>query len=792
VTIDQGDTFLKSSSGQGCTPRLNRLLTPTPTSMIASQRALLALALAIPGISYAQGASPAQAPGATTPGATTPQGGPPPIQDTGDFYILNFDETNEGLTLEKFVKICQVATGTNFTYVQETAAALSKTPLRMYGSKRIPKSEFYSFFQIMMIMNDFVCSRVGPEHLAVVLIQNIQGNNRTQARQNAVYVTPDELDKYADQPAVLITTVIDLPNTDVRNLSNSMRPLFPDQNTQQLIPVGTTNSVVIMGFGSQVASTVKMLRFIDEASRDTQLVVPEFEVVPLEFAAAEELADTITELLESSRRAAQARTQQQAAQGVTGQLQQGQTESKIMVDARTNSLLVMAMPEDMPRIKDLIAKLDTEVIQGERTYHIYNLNNVDAEELAETLDEFIRDASRVTPGAARGAQGQAQAAGATASRSGEVVVVADKTTNSLLIAASRSKYQEVLELIQRLDERQDQVLIETALVELTGQDSLNLAVELGLAEIAGDGGGQFGVSNFGLATYDDTDGDGIPDVKVPNITTGLTAGILQGDDFSLPVLISALQERRDTNVLNVPSVLVNNNGSAQVESKDAQPTTQITATGGVSGQTQENFREYVEAGITLDISPTISASRYLRLNINLEVSTFVGAVNGAIPPPKLTRKLNTVVNVPDGDTMVIGGIITDNKGRTRRSLPWIGDIPVLGYLFSDTEDSQSKTTLYFFVTPHIMRDRDFADLAKYSFERKMSAADAIGADRIRLVDPSFGQKEEGVDLRGFEVPLYRGPSRGEVKGESVGLDAVKVEEMLDSKSQDAKPEEKKP
>jgi type II secretory pathway component GspD/PulD (secretin) len=227
--------------------------------------------------------------------------------------------------------------------------------------------------------------------------------------------------------------------------------------------------------------------------------------------------------------------------------------------------------------------------------------------------------------------------------------------------------------------------------------------------------------------------------------------------------------------------LVNNNGSAQVESKDAQPTTQITATGGVSGQTQENFREYVEAGITLDISPTISASRYLRLNINLEVSTFVGAVNGAIPPPKLTRKLNTVVNVPDGDTMVIGGIITDNKGRTRRSLPWIGDIPVLGYLFSDTEDSQSKTTLYFFVTPHIMRDRDFADLAKYSFERKMGAADAIGADRIRLVDPSFGQKEEGVDLRGFEVPLYRGPSRGEVKGESVGAPKAAVSRTCLSK-----------
>ena len=658
--------------------------------MIANQSALLALAMILPCSAYAQGAAPAAPQGAAATGQ-----GIPAIQDTGEFYVLNFDETNEGLTLEKFVKICQVATGTNFTYVQETAAALQKTPLRMYGPKRIPKSDFYSFFQIMMILNDFTCTRVGPEHLAVVQIQNIQGNNRAQARQNAIYVTADQLDRYADQPAVLITTVIDLPNTDVRNLSQSMQRLFPDQNTQQLIPVGTTNSVVIMGFGSQVASTVKMLRFIDEASRSTQTVVPEFEVIALEFASAEELSDTITELLESSRRAAQTRTQQQAAQGVTSQLQQGQAEAKIMVDARTNSLLVMAMPEDMPRIKDLIARLDTEVIQGERTYHIYNLNNVDAEALAETLDDFIRDAGRVATGARAGAaQGQAPAA---TSRTGEVVVVADKTTNSLLIAASRSKYQEVLELIQRLDERQDQVLIETALVELTGQDSLNLAIELGLAEIASDGDGQFGVSNFGLATYDDTDGDGIPDVKVPNITTGLTAGILKGDDFSLPILISALQERRDTNVLNVPSVLVNNNSSAKVESKDAQPTTQITATGGVSGQTQENFREYVEAGITLQISPTISASRYLRLNIELEVSTFVGAVNGAIPPPKLTRYLQTVVNVPDGDTMVIGGIITDNKGHTRRSLPWLGDVPILGYLFSDNQDSSSKTTLYFFV-----------------------------------------------------------------------------------------------
>jgi general secretion pathway protein D len=464
-----------------------------------------------------------------------------------------------------------------------------------------------------------------------------------------------------------------------------------------------------------------------------------------------------------------------------------------MVDARTNSLLVMAMREDMDRIKELVARLDVDIVQGERTYHIYNLENVDSEELAETLDNFISDAARVTPGGAGRAAGQAQPAAAQSSGN-QVVVEPDPATNSLLIAANRTRYEEVLDLIRRLDQRQDQVLIETALIELSTQEGFNLTVELGLAEFQSDGDAAFGVSSFGLSTFEDTNGDGVPDIRLPNLfngaaPAGITAGILDGDDFSLPVLISALQTRRDTNVLNVPSVLVNNNKSARVVSKDEQPTTTITATGGLNGQTQENFREYVEAGITLEISPTISASRYLRLSVSLEVSTFIGAVsgNGAIPPPKVTRTIDTTVNVPDGDTMVIGGIIKDDLGTTKSSVPWLGDIPLLGLLFSDTEESQNKTTLYFFITPHIMHDRDFADLAEYSFQQKLQAADTIGADRIRVIDPTFGRDQGGVDMRGFEVPLYRGPQRGEVAPQDVGLDARKLNEMLEQDARATQP-----
>jgi general secretion pathway protein D len=746
-------------------------------------------------------ASPSGAPAAGPAPGQSGQGKPkiPPIQVVGNEYILTFDETGKGedaLTLEAFVKICQETTGLNFTYSKDTEGPL-QTKLRMFGQKRIPKTDFYSFFQIMMIINDLVCSKIGPEHLSVIVISSLTtGASRGTLRNEAVYVFADDIDRYADQPATLVTTVIDLPNTDVRTLSNSMRTMFTDANTQQIIPVGTSNSLIITGFGSNVASIVKMLRFVDQAAAANSSLVPEFEVIPLEFASAEEISETLGDLLEASKRATQVRAQGQQAQGVTGAIQVGQGETKILTDPRTNSLLVMAMPDDMPRIKELVARLDVEVVEKERTYHIYSLENVEAGDLSKTLDDFIRDAGRIPTagrtgqGGRAGQPGQAQSptGGSSAARN-EIVVVPDKTTNSLLIAANRTRYEEVYDLIRQLDKRQDQVLIETALVELSGQDSFDLGVELGGADLPASGTGNFGVTSFGMSSFQDTNGDGIPDVRVPNVSQGVTAGILSGSNFSLPVLLAALQTRRDTNVLNVPSVLVNNTGSAKVVSTDEQPTTTITASGGLNGQTQENFKEYVKAGITLQISPTISASRYLRLKITLEVSTFLGAVSGAIPPPRITRTIDTTVNVPDGDTMVIGGIVTDNKGKSHSGVPVLGDIPILGYLFRRTGDSSSRTTLYFFVTPHIMRDRDFADLAEISYKKKLDAADIIGADRVRVIDPTFGQTRKGVDMRGFELPLYRSPARGEVQGAAVGIEPGQVHGLLKdaSRAQETKP-----
>jgi type II secretory pathway component GspD/PulD (secretin) len=275
---------------------------------------------------------------------------------------------------------------------------------------------------------------------------------------------------------------------------------------------------------------------------------------------------------------------------------------------------------------------------------------------------------------------------------------------------------------------------------------------------------------------------------VPIQADGITAGIIDGDDFSLPFLLRLLRRRTNANVLSVPSILVNNNGEAEITIVDEIPFTQVTAFGGGGGQTQENFQGYEEAGIALTISPSISASRYLRLGVELEVSNFVGSPSASnIPPPRVTRTLKTTVNVPDGDTMVIGGVITSNQSQTRRSTPWLGDLPVIGALFRRDADTEDRRTLYFFVTPHILADKDFADLAEFSYGIKMKAADVIGSDKLRLVDPDFSTGETGDELQAFDIPLYRPTRGGESSMQDVGLTPDEREALLDANDEEAVP-----
>jgi general secretion pathway protein D len=226
-------------------------------------------------------------------------------------------------------------------------------------------------------------------------------------------------------------------------------------------------------------------------------------------------------------------------------------------------------------------------------------------------------------------------------------------------------------------------------------------------------------------------------------------------------------------------VLVSNNGSATVSTTDEQPTGNTT-TLGTGSSTQSGFDGYQSAGITMQISPSISAARYLRLGIELEISNFGSSSDPNLPPPRTTRRLITQVNVPDGDTMVIGGIISDNKRESESKIPLLGDLPGVGWLFRSTSKQGTRTSLYFFVTPHILHDVDFADLGELSFRAKQDAAQRIGLDRVRMIDKNFSVDDELFSLEAFQLPRFQAPATGEVDLEDVGLDAMRQKELLEA------------
>jgi hypothetical protein len=174
----------------------------------------------------------------------------------------------EEMKLDKLLDEFARVTGQNLLITRETRAVVQSTPTGLFKTVEVPPQEVYPFVESILVQNDFalfVLSDREPRMLAVWSLT--QGQSRASPRNSAVYVPVKDIASYARHPAILVTTMIDLPNTDVRTLSNSMRTMFTDANTQQIIPVGNSNSLIITGFGSSVANLVAMLRDCDEMAR---------------------------------------------------------------------------------------------------------------------------------------------------------------------------------------------------------------------------------------------------------------------------------------------------------------------------------------------------------------------------------------------------------------------------------------------------------------------------------------------------------------------------------------------
>lgn len=299
-------------------------------------------------------------------------------------------------------------------------------------------------------------------------------------------------------------------------------------------------------------------------------------------------------------------------------------------------------------------------------------------------------------------------------RTPNATLTADENTNSIIVVAAPATQAIYAKLIEELDRRRAQVMIEVTMVTLDTTDNFSLGVDI----LAGDQNGEnqsFVFNRFGL---NEIGADGRLDLAP---ALGFNGVVLSADIAD--VIVQALKSDGNTRVASAPRILVNDNETGSIASVLGQPVASIN-----QGQNSDTvtFEGFVEAGTSIEMTPHIAEGDHLRLEFMVALESFSGdAASSNLPPPRQSNTVESHVTLPDGATIVVGGINFDSYSETIQRVPLLGEIPVLEYLFSSRTIMESQNTLFVFMRPVILRQDDFSDLRFYSRESRELAGLAL-------------------------------------------------------------------
>jgi general secretion pathway protein D len=349
---------------------------------------------------------------------------------------------------------------------------------------------------------------------------------------------------------------------------------------------------------------------------------------------------------------------------------------------------------------DVVQILPTTEVPPERTVRVYALSNASAEELARTLTGFLARPAVAAQHPRIRVEGDFE---------GQVLVFPDKPSNSLIITASAKDFELMREIIQKFDQIKKQVYVEAVIMEVSVTKLRSLGVEL--ANLNPDsrlgviGGTNFGaIGNFavnGPQALSDSSGL-IVGAGTGVISSPFSAG---GSILNIKGLLRALQSDSEVNILSTPQILATNYQKARivVGQNVPFPTSSSTTVGGVI---QRNV-DRKDVGVSLEITPEVLEDKRVKLDIRQEISSLVDTPQGVLldlGPTTNKREAATSVIVTDQQTIVIGGLIRDDYIKTENKVPFLGDIPFLGWLFKYQTKMLDKTNLMIFLTPHILRE----------------------------------------------------------------------------------------
>jgi general secretion pathway protein D len=289
-----------------------------------------------------------------------------------------------------------------------------------------------------------------------------------------------------------------------------------------------------------------------------------------------------------------------------------------------------------------------------------------------------------------------------------LVITADEGTNSLIAMGPARLLEQVDALIETIDVRQAQVNLEVLMISLTDNQALDLGIELA---------GQFevGATSVSLASLFGLGSPPVGGSADDPSGAGFTGLALRPGDFA--VLVRALETLNEGRTLTRPSILVANNEQATLDAVNQQPTTSINASDTVS---TTSFAGFQPAGTQITIRPQIAEGDHLLVEYSVSLSSFDGESSSpGVPPPRNENRVQSVATIPDGYTIVVGGIEVTTQGDAESRVPVLGRMPLLGLLFKNRSTSANRARFYVFIRPTVVRHESFEDL-KYLSDGRMA------------------------------------------------------------------------
>lgn len=601
-------------------------------------------------------------------------------------FVLRLDNAD----IDVLIRTVADRTGKNFVIDPKV-----KGKVTVLATQPMDKDELYQVFLSILQVHGFTAVQSGE------VIKIIPAKDAKQTGGSTSLSPRRKGDEF-------VTKIIKLSNSSANQVVSLLRPLVPKDG--HIAASSDTNVIVISDRAENVSRLSAIVNRIELASK------VDVKIISLKHASSSEIARILNTL-------------QLRGKGKFG------GDINVIDDTRTNSIIVSANQKDMSLIQNLVSEMDVPS-KGTGNAQVIYLKYAKAEPLVPVL-LGVSEKLKATNGKKE-----------TTVSNKDISIQADKNANALIITAPHDLFNSLKGIVEKLDIRRAQVLVEAVIAEV----SLNTARELGVEWVIDGTPGTntaVGFINFGSLGGLINAATAIDLGNAPQLPSGTTLGFgREGSSVNFAAFLRALNSDSATNVLSTPSILTLDNTEAEIVVGENVPfiSGEYTSTG--TAGTVNPFRTInrEDVGLSLKVTPQINEGNAVQLEIEQEITNVIPGAEGATDLTTSKRRIKTTVLVEDQEVVVLGGLIDDSLHETQTKVPLLGDIPLLGSLFRYSTASKIKRNLMVFIKPVIIRD-------------DVAISQITGEKYSYLRAKQLAEKEKGVALLPDEVAPVLPPNQ---------------------------------